>query len=353
MIIGFVGTPGSGKSYEAVKKVLDNIRLGRKIYTNIEGLDEPSCREAIKSYCNITDYQLGVVLNFLTNEQALEFWDHCEDGSLILIDEVHKLFSNRDWASEKNKQFTEWASTHRHNGFDVVLITQDIEKIDKHARSLIEWCYLFRKVNFLGGAVQKKYICYAYPGDDHQGQPLQKNMRHYDKRVFACYQSYVASDIKELGFMTHVNILKHPIFYAIPCVLLLFGFLFFKKSSFASGDIFGTSKTLNQAQVRIEENAKESNVSVLPFSSSGSSVVVAGQEVIEGSVREYEKVPTVSHKNYTESFTTLQIVTYKLQDGRLFHTNVRNNQPQGAVLFSPGFDGHAWPDAQEKKETDI
>ena len=73
MIIGFVGTPGSGKSYEAVKKLLDNLRLGRVIYTNIAGLDEDVYREHIKVYCGLDDYQLSRQLRFLTNTEMQYF----------------------------------------------------------------------------------------------------------------------------------------------------------------------------------------------------------------------------------------------------------------------------------------
>ncbi|EKD40965.1 MAG: Zonular occludens toxin [uncultured bacterium] len=241
MIIGFVGTPGSGKSYEAVKKLLDNLRLGRVIYTNIDGLDDDFHREHIKVYCGLDDYQLSRQLRFLTNTEMQYFWKVAEPGSLIMVDEVHKLFSNRDWASDSNKEFTEWASTHRHHGFDVVLITQDIEKVDKHARSLLEWSYFFRKVNFFGGAVTKKYICYAYSGDDHHGKPISTQTRHYNQKIFKCYKSYVAKDVKELGFMTHVNVLKHPVFFFIP-LLFIATIVMGSRSSLATGDIFGTKK---------------------------------------------------------------------------------------------------------------
>ena len=58
MIIGFAGTPGSGKTYEAVKKILDNLQWGRVVYTNIDGIMEPACLEAIKSYCGPFDFAL-------------------------------------------------------------------------------------------------------------------------------------------------------------------------------------------------------------------------------------------------------------------------------------------------------
>ena len=241
MIIAYVGTPGSGKTYEAVKSILANLKSGRRVYTNIEGLDEPCCRKLIQDTLNLDDYEFNKRLVFLDKVQTKNFWNIAKDGSMIVLDEVHKDFSNRDWNTETNKDFANWASTHRHHGFDLVLITQDIEKVEKHARSLIEWTYFFRKVNFFGGAVSNKYICYSYSGDDHNGKPLAKSVRTYSPFVFNCYKSFVAKDVKELGFMTHVNILKHPVFFILPCMLVFAGYMLWK-SSFFHGDLFGAKR---------------------------------------------------------------------------------------------------------------
>lgn len=265
MIIAFVGTPGSGKTYDAVKKVLDNLQKGKVVYTNIDGLDAPNCREHIKNYCRLSDLAIEIQLKHLSNEEAQNFWLHCAPGSLIMIDEVHKLFCNRDWQTQKNRDFANWSSTHRHHGYDVVLITQDLDKVDSHVRSLVEWTYFYRKVNFFGGAVQKKYLCYAYSGEDNTGQPLQKHVRTYDSSVFPCYKSYATTDTKELGFMQHVNVLKHPVFYLIPLVLCFTLYMFFGKSSFASGDVFGTGAKLKQAEAQAKQmNAKKSKSGLVP-----------------------------------------------------------------------------------------
>lgn len=239
MIIGFAGTPGSGKTYEAVKKIIDNLMTGRVVYTNIEGLDDGECKEMIKAITGLSDLAIVRQLKVLEEDQLEEFWMHIEPGCLVVIDEVQKYFSSRDWQSEKNKIFGYWASTHRHNGFDVVLITQSVERVDTAVRSLFEWTYVFRKINFFGGAVQKKYMCYSYGGDDTRGPALAKSVRKYNDQIFLCYKSYVAKDVKELGIMQHVNVLKHPVFFAIPVVLFFTLYMIFGKSSFMSGDLFG------------------------------------------------------------------------------------------------------------------
>ena len=104
---------------------------------------------------------------------------------------------------------------------------------------------MFRKVNFFGGAVQKKYICYSYAGDETRTAPLSKNIRTYDQGVFLCYKSYTGKDVKELGIMKHVNVLKHPVFFAIPLVFAFTIYMVFFKSSLGTGDLFGSGKALS------------------------------------------------------------------------------------------------------------
>ena len=259
MIIGFAGTPGSGKSYEAVKKILDNLRMGRVVYTNIDGMQSPACKEAIKSVCGLSDLSLQIQLHFLEPNQLEDFWNHVRPGSLIVLDEVQKVFNARDWQCQKNRDFGSWASTHRHHGFDVVLISQQMERIDSAVRGLLEWTYVFRKVNFLGGAVQKKYLCYSYAGEDSSGQPLSKSARTYNPAIFPCYKSYTGKDVKELGIMKHVNVFKHPVFFAIPLVFA-WTIYSFSNSSFVSGDLFGVKKISKESDKKIEQKTEEKPV---------------------------------------------------------------------------------------------
>ncbi len=291
MIVFFVGTPGSGKSYEAVKKIVDNLKIGRTVCTNIDGMDLHESQQYLKSFLDMDDYLFHQRFRFLDRDQIKQFWKTetihhpqriydveddvfndvvrdteeliCPLGSLIIIDEAHKFFNAHDHREDTNRQLADWASTHRHLGYDLVFITQDIGKVDKQVRTLTEWSFCFRKVNFFGGAVKKKYLCYSYSGDDHHGTPIAKNVRTYDPSYFPAYQSYSSKDAKEVGFMSTVNILRHPVFYAIPVILCFCAYMFFAKSSFATGDIFGTSKVQKRYTKQVAEN-KKPTVSV-PF----------------------------------------------------------------------------------------
>lgn len=264
MIAAFVGTPGSGKTYDAVKKIVDNMRKiegksPRHIYTNIEGMDEPECQHYLKDYLGYDDYEFSKYFHWKSDKEIVNFYEYVKDNSLIVIDEIHKLYSNRDWQTDKNKQFADWCSTHRHFGCDLIFITQDMEKVEKHVRSLVQWSYLYRKVDFMGGAVKRKYIKYSYSGDDVKCKALTTNTGTYESHIFNCYKSYSTQDAKELGFMKGINIFKHPIFYALPVVICLTLYLFFGKSSFATGDILGSKKVMKNFEQRTAIQKKYSS----------------------------------------------------------------------------------------------
>lgn len=199
----------------------------------------------IKMVTGLSDCGLARYLIFLEPSQEADFWNHVEPGSMIVLDEVQNIFNAREWQSRKNVEFNTWASVHRHLGFDLVLISQSIMRIDTAVRALVEWTYIYRKVNFFGSLVKKKYMVYAYGGEDTSGSPLSKSVRAYDPLIFLCYKSYVAGDVKELGIMKHANVLKHPVFFAIPVVFAYFIYMLFN-SGMIRGDLFGTSKKFEE-----------------------------------------------------------------------------------------------------------
>lgn len=248
MIIAYEGTPGSGKTYDAVRKITDNLKLKRRVVTNIDGMDDPLCRQALQDHTGLDDQEFSDLFHFIKNTEVINFWSLpcCTPGSLIIIDEAHKFFNSRAWQRRENQEFSDWCSTHRHLGFDLVLVTQKLTKIDSQAVSNVEWTYRYKKINMLGSLIKKGYTIKSFCGDDTT-DPIANQVRYYDSKVFRCYQSYATTDVKELGVQKHANILRHPIFYAIPVVLVLFIFLF-SRSGFTTGDWFGINKIQNRME---------------------------------------------------------------------------------------------------------
>lgn len=174
MISCYEGLPGAGKTYDAMRKLLDNLSQGRRILTNISGPDQEEKQEIIKHFLNLDDSQLKENLVSLQDHQVTEFWNHINPGDLIIIDEAQNFFNSRDWQKKENRAFGKWASEHRHQGVDLILITQNVERIESSVRSLIEFTYRYKKLNMFGNLVKKSISGFAITA-----RPLTKSARKH------------------------------------------------------------------------------------------------------------------------------------------------------------------------------
>src|SRR5690349_6711561 len=120
MLTVLAGTPGSCKSLDAVEIIIQNLKSGSVVYTNIEGMDKLTCRAAIKALTGLDDYEFTKRFVWLPDNHILRYWEYCKMDSLIVIDECHLIISNREWNTDKNKDFAAKASTHRHDGYDIL-----------------------------------------------------------------------------------------------------------------------------------------------------------------------------------------------------------------------------------------
>lgn len=237
MIIIHEGVPGSGKTYDAVRKINDALKLGRSVYHNIRGLDLDLCQEAISAISGLSRGDISRQLVMLTDDHVREFWLHCPDGAFIVIDEAQLYFNSRDFNKGGNRAFGDWASTHRHHGFDLLLISQRAERIETSVRSLAEFRYRYRKLNVFGSLMKKGYLVYSFAGGDSNHLAIRRMT--YDAKIFACYQSYAGDNTEKKAFK-NPNILNHPIFYLLGISII--GALYFvSQSSFVRGDIFDIS----------------------------------------------------------------------------------------------------------------
>ncbi len=270
MIIIHEGVPGSGKSYDGVRKIIDALKRGRVVYTNIDGMQNDSCLEYLASRLGISRDALALQLIFLPNSVIPEFWNHVEPGGFIVIDEAQLYFNSRDFIKTANREFGDWSSTHRHHGFDLLLITQRAERIDTSVRSLAEFRYRYRKLNVFGSLVQKSYLIYTYAGEDPKHLAMRKAT--YDVSIFPCYQSYVG-DATEKKIIKLPNLLNHPIFYSL--AIVLFGVFYFGKDSpLLHGKLINTP--VADAAV-LAMKSKKSDISKLPLVKQETSPPLAGE----------------------------------------------------------------------------
>jgi zona occludens toxin len=280
MINVLEGIISAGKSYDAVRIILSNLRKKsdgsiRHVLTNMDGMFDADCLAHIKFFTGLDDWEIAEHFHKLEHRDVPRFWKFCKPNYLVVIDETHKYFNSRDWKGEDNRACCDWASTSGHEGIDILLISQSIGKIDSQLRSLVEMTYRYRKINFFGSVINtlsliftgKKrdaYLVYAFDGEGGTS-PMGTQKHFYDPRIFKCYKRYASKKIEEAGFMKGVNILRHPVFYAIP-VVLGFTIYMFSKSSFSHGEIIPGMNAIKQKQAAFalaSKNTPSSPVAVV------------------------------------------------------------------------------------------
>lgn len=209
-ITAFTGVPGSGKSYALVEQVvLPAVLAGRRVVTNIEGLDP----DAVHDWCagKVTDPdKLGEVIKF-SGEQAVKpgFFPTEEipdtatfikGGDYIVFDEWRLYWPRRgQMPSPDLEPFLRW---HRHltnakgHATDLAIGTQLATDVCQDFRGLIERSYKFRKLKAIGAP--KLYSWDVFEGHlQPKGGAYKQGNGKYKPEVFALYKSYTAGQGSE------------------------------------------------------------------------------------------------------------------------------------------------------------
>jgi len=220
MIRLFIGTPGAGKSYGALKDLVEELVYGQRlIVTNLPVLIEVLNPYMAKKYPEWAD-DIHKRLRIITEEQTKEFYryrypvgdigrvtiddskegrhlpygDHRGNGCLYIIDEAHIPFDSRAWA-DTGPELTYYNSQHRKLWDELVFITQFEKLIDIRVRGFVqEFCYFenhglskfmtwFQRPKVFTMEVHRKP-----PG---LGSPPPNERRHYqiDLELAACYDT--------------------------------------------------------------------------------------------------------------------------------------------------------------------
>lgn len=110
------GVPGAGKTLLTIRDVeARRVAEGREVY-----------------YHNIRD--LTLPWHKLEDPKK---WHECPPGAIIVIDECQEVFPTRG-AGQKVPDHVELFAKHRHQGFDIYLVTQHPAKLDKNIRTDVE-----------------------------------------------------------------------------------------------------------------------------------------------------------------------------------------------------------------------
>lgn len=150
MIALVTGPLGSGKSYYSVRAIGAALDAGKVVATNVELAPDTPERVA-KSNLTRRLTPGGVrrkadkvrrslfVADDLDELFALRLRGSEEGRGLMVLDEAHGWMNSRNWSDGNRQSIIRFFSQSRKLGWDVLLITQDAEMIDKQVRRLFEY----------------------------------------------------------------------------------------------------------------------------------------------------------------------------------------------------------------------
>lgn len=150
MIYLFSGTPGSGKSLDMARCILNDLRFNRPVICNFP-INVPKRlkrKEKLFNYWNNEKLTPSALVRF----SELYFKGHpFHEGAICLyIDECQLLFNARTWNIKGRSDWNAFFTNHRHFGYDIILVAQFDRMIDRQIRSLIEEEVIHRKLNNMG-----------------------------------------------------------------------------------------------------------------------------------------------------------------------------------------------------------
>lgn len=198
MINAITGRPRAGKSYESVIfHILPAACEGRLVVTNI-----PINKEAVAKFysqevadliivvkSNFTDY--GMVRPFAVPDDYTKYdWKNEKgQGPLFVVDEAH-LSIGRD----AKKEILEYLSLHGHYGHDIIMVTQNPQKLHRDLKDMIEVCHRCIKKSVFGDDTH--YIKKTYHGVSGRNEDyVREEEREYKTQYFQFYQSHTQSSI--------------------------------------------------------------------------------------------------------------------------------------------------------------
>lgn len=147
MVNTYTGTPGSGKSLHCAQIILQEIRRKKRVICNFPINTDYISPKYRNNFYYVPDSELTP--HWLFEFAKAYHKKKGEDQTLLVIDEAQRLFPI-DRVYERRKEWEQFFQLHRHYGFTIILVTQNISYINKGIRIQTEYEVKHRKVNNYG-----------------------------------------------------------------------------------------------------------------------------------------------------------------------------------------------------------
>lgn len=241
-INAYCGVMGSGKSYEVVSgPLLDAVLSGRRVVTNIDGVNEDRIHEYLAAKRGADVGKLGRIVHVTTEAvREPDFFPvevegaggatvtpgFVQAGDLVVIDEAWKL-----WAADQKipKEHVAFFRMHRHFvdvatgvACDVVMMVQSIGDLHRMLKPVVELSFRMVKLKAVGAPT--KYRVEMYEGwKQNKTTRTGTFIRGYKKEIFPLYRSYAGGAGTESVVDKRQNILANRVLwlYAVGVVLAL------------------------------------------------------------------------------------------------------------------------------------
>jgi len=289
-----LGVPGGGKSYySCYKYVLPTLKEGRKIITNLP-LNVPYLTEILGIDKSLIEVRMGSSGSpydaFETADDFKDSWrNEKNQAPLVIIDEAHFCLPKNKKAKEV-QGIREFFSTHRQEGYDVVLITQTKKAIPRDILDLCEYRYTLQKkqVFKIFGLFGSKYKVTIFDQNDNE---VGSKIESYKKEVFKCYNSHLLSkgEIRETDASTGVSSI-----WLKPQMLMAYLFIAFVVYKFTLGGLEMNMNELKSSS-HLKENVDLDNLEIVDVKT-GEVIEKITDEVKVEEVQDLKKVETVSPK---------------------------------------------------------
>lgn len=147
MVTVYSGTPGSGKSLHCAEKILFHLKRGQSVICNFPINMECIKKRYRKNFYYIPDKDLTP--HYLFEFAKAYHKEAKEDQTYLFIDEAQRIFPI-DRVYELRKEWEQFFQLHRHYGYSIILVTQNLSYINKGIRIQTEYEVKHRKINNYG-----------------------------------------------------------------------------------------------------------------------------------------------------------------------------------------------------------
>jgi len=221
----YCGVMGSGKSYEVVSgPLLEAMSSGRRVVTNIDGVDEEAIRDYLHGKRGVSLDKVGTVVHVRTDDLNEEGFFPLEvessggavvtpgfvqPGDLLVIDEAWKLW---DTSQKIKKEHMSFFRMHRHFvhaetgvSCDVVMMIQSITDLHRSIKSVVELSFRMVKLKTLGAS--KRYRVEMYEtAKQAKSTRTGTFVKRYKPEIFPLYKSYAGAGGNEAQVDSRQNV---------------------------------------------------------------------------------------------------------------------------------------------------